>query len=119
MKPDAMDAVFAALAHPARRRMLDILVGMPGCSVNDVAKYVVTQFPMSRIGVMKHLRVLQEAGLVISQKNGRTRELYFNAAPVQMVYDRWTSQYSRFWAAHVNDIKFLAEEEEAGHDRER
>lgn len=117
MKPDAMDAVFAALAHPARRRMLDILVGMPGCSVNDVAKYVVTGFPMSRIGVMKHLRVLEEAGLVISQKHGRVRELYFNAAPIQLVHDRWMSQYSRFWAAHVSDIKFLAEQEETGNER--
>lgn len=117
MKQNPMDSVFAALAHPARRRMLDILVGMPGCSVNDVAKYVVPQFPMSRIGVLKHLRVLEEAGLVVSQKQGRVRELYFNAAPIQLVYDRWTSQYSRFWAAHVNDIKFLAEQEETGHER--
>lgn len=118
MKPDTMDSVFAALAHPARRHMLDILVGMPGCSVNDVAKYVITRFPMSRIGVLKHLRVLEQAGLVVSQKQGRVRELYFNAAPIQLVYDRWTSQYSRFWAAHVNDIKFLAEqEEETGHER--
>jgi hypothetical protein len=45
--------------------------------------------------------------------------MYFNAAPIQLVYDRWTTQYSRFWAAHVNDIKFQVEEEEAGHDRER
>ncbi len=115
MKPDSMDAVFTALAHPARRRMLDILISMPGCSVNDVAKY----FPMSRIAVMKHLRILRDADLVISQKNGRLREMYFNAAPIQLVYDRWTTQYSRFWAAHVNDIKFQVEEEEADHDRER
>lgn len=117
MKPDAMDSVFAALAHPARRHMLDILVGMPGCSVNDVAKYAIPRFPMSRIGVLKHLRVLEQAGLVISQKQGRVRELYFNASPIQLVCDRWTSQYSRFWAAHVNDIKFLAEQEETENER--
>ena len=111
-----MDAVFAALAHPARRRMLDILIDMPGCSVNDVAKYLAARFPMSRIAVMKHLKVLQRADLVISQKNGRIRELHFNAAPIQLIHDRWTTKYSRFWAAHVNDIKFLAEEEES-HDR--
>lgn len=116
MKPDSMDAVFAALAHPARRRMLDILIGMPGCSVNDVAKYLIRQFPMSRIAVMKHLKVLEKADLVISLKSGRTRELHFNATPIQLVHDRWTTQYSRFWAAHVNDIKFIAEEEES-HDR--
>ena len=91
--------------------MLDILKDMPGCSVNDVCKY----FEMSRIAVMKHLRVLEEANLVISQKVGRARELYFNAAPIQLIYDRWTTEYSKFWAAHVTDIKFKAEARRRSH----
>ena len=100
-----MDTVFQALSHESRRRMLDIDKGMPGCSVNDVCKY----FEISRIGVMKHLKILEAADLIISEKEGRTRELYFNAAPIQLIYDRWTTEYSAFWATHVTDIKFKAE----------
>ena len=100
-----MNAVFSALANTSRRRILDLVKGMPGCSVNDVAKY----FDMSRIGVMKHLKVLEAADLIISRKSGRTRELYFNAVPIQLVYDRWTSEYSALWASHATDIKIQAE----------
>ena len=100
-----MDAVFKALASGHRRKILDVVKSLPGCSVNDVCKY----FDMSRIAVMKHLRVLGEAGLLISQKSGRTRELYFNVVPIQLIYDRWTTEYSKFWASHVTDIKFKAE----------
>lgn len=100
-----MDAVFQALANRHRRKILDLIKSMPGCSVNDVCKY----FDMSRIAVMKHLRVLEAADMVISQKTGRTRELHFNVVPIQLVYDRWTTEYSSFWAAHVTDIKFKSE----------
>lgn len=100
-----MDALFLALANASRRRILDILKAMPGCSVNDVCKY----FDMSRIGVMKHLRVLEEAELLISQKVGRTRELYFNAVPIQRIYDRWTTEYAALWASHAVDLKLKAE----------
>lgn len=105
MNEAAMDAVFQALASATRRRILDLVKEMPGCSVNDVCKY----FDTSRIAIMKHLRVLEEAELLISQKSGRTRQLYFNAVPIQLVYDRWTTQYSKFWASQVTDLKFLAE----------
>ena len=105
MKPETMDAVFQALAHSARRKILDLVKGMPGCSVNDVCKY----FDMSRIGVMKHLKVLEEADLLITRKPGRTKELYFNAVPIQLIYDRWTTEYSRFWASQVTDWKFQIE----------
>ncbi len=114
MKPETMDHVFQALANQSRRKMLDLVRGMAGCSVNDVCKY----FDISRIAVMKHLRVLEEAGLIISQKSGRTRELYFNAAPIQMIYDRWTTEYSAFWASHVTDIKFKAEAKKRSHARD-
>lgn len=100
-----MDAIFQALGHAARRRMLDVINASPGCSVNDVAAH----FEISRIAVMKHLRVLEEAGLVHSEKAGRTRRLYFNAAPIQMIYDRWTTQYSRYWASRMTRIKYAVE----------
>lgn len=100
-----MDAIFQALANRHRRKILDLVKSMPGSSVNDIAKY----FDMSRIAVMKHLRVLEEAELIVSRKKGRTRELYFNSVPIQLIYDRWTTEYSAFWASQVTDLKFLAE----------
>ena len=105
MDPDSMGSVFAALAHASRRRILDIVRENGGCSVNDVAAY----FDISRIAVMKHLRVLEEAGLLISEKQGRTRRLYFNAIPIQIIYDRWTSEYSAIWASKLTQLKHSVE----------
>ena len=114
MKPQSMDALFQALANASRRKILDIVKDMPGCSVNDVCKY----FDMSRIAVMKHLRVLEEAELILSQKTGRTRELYFNAIPIQLVYDRWTTEYGKLWSSHMTDVKFKAEARKRQHVRD-
>lgn len=100
-----LDNVFHALHGASRRLLLDIVKQHPGCSVNDVCEH----FAMSRIGVMKHLKILVEAKLVISRKKGRTRELYFNAAPIQLIYDRWTDEYSTFWATQAVDLKYQAE----------
>lgn len=101
MSEDAMDLALRALAHASRRQMLDLVRQRPGSSVNDISKY----FDMSRIAVMKHLNVLEEAGLLISRKTGRVRELYFNAVPIQEIYDRWTTDYSEFFATQVVDLK--------------
>lgn len=100
-----MDKVFHALAHQTRRRILDIVKSRPGCSVNDVCDF----FECSRIAVMKHLRGLERAELIVSQKVGRTRQLYFNAVPIQMIYDRWTTQYSALWAGGLTRIKYRIE----------
>jgi DNA-binding transcriptional ArsR family regulator len=105
MKPDSMDAVFRALASPQRRRILDVVKNAPGCSVNDVC----THFDTSRIAVMKHLKVLEEANLIHSEKKGRTRELYHNAVPIQLIYDRWTTEYSALWASKVTRFKYRVE----------
>lgn len=105
MKPESMDAVFQALAHEHRRRVLDIVREQPGCTVNDVCAY----FETSRIAVMKHLRVLEQAKLIASEKEGRTRHMYFNAMPIQMIYDRWTTDYSSFWASRLADMKYRIE----------
>lgn len=108
-RSDPLDAVFAALGNATRRQILDILKSRPGCSVNDVCDY----FDVSRIAVMKHLRVLEAADLVHSEKVGRTRKLYHNAVPIQMIYDRWTSEYSALWAARLTRVKYKVESDDA------
>lgn len=105
MKADAMDAVFAALASETRRRVLDILKQEPGCNVNRVCEF----FDIGRIAVMKHLDVLQEANLVISEKVGRERLLYFNPVPIHMIYDRWTTEFGAYWAGQLARIKYRLE----------
>lgn len=108
-----MDAVFQALAHESRRRMLDIVKEEPGIGVGALA----TEFDVSRIAVMKHLTVLEDAGLIISEKDGRVRKLYFNAAPIQMIHDRWTTEYSAYWAGQLTRIKYLAEAREEENEK--
>lgn len=99
------DQLFHALAHETRRRMLDLLRAAPGISVGALA----ADFDVSRIAVIKHLSVLEEANLIISEKVGRTRRLYFNAIPIRTIYDRWTDEYSSYWSGKLTQIKFLAE----------
>lgn len=101
--------MFHALAHAVRRQLLDLIRARPGCNVNDAC----APFPVSRIAVMKHLRVLEEAGLLISRKAGRSRELYFNVVPIQQVYERWTEEYSSLWARRLLDLKRQIEGEAA------
>ena len=105
MKPESMDKLFHALASSVRREMLDILKAAPGSAVASVAAH----FDVSRIAVMKHLKVLEDAGLVISEKRGRTRHLYFNAAPIQMIYERWTTEFSAEWAGRLTLFKHTVE----------
>jgi predicted transcriptional regulator len=107
MEPESMDAVFLALGHQARRKILDLVQAMPGCSVGDVTKYF---DDISRIAVLRHMDVLETANLLISRKVGRRRELFFNAVPIQMIYDRWTTEYSRFWASRALDLKYMIEQ---------
>lgn len=102
---DEMDAVFHALAHEHRRRILDLLMAHPGQGVGELAM----QFDVTRIAVMNHLAVLEGAGLVLSEPDGRKRRLYLNAAPIQMIHDRWTSDYSAHWAGRLTAIKYAAE----------
>ncbi len=100
-----MDNVFQALAHPLRREMLDIIKNNAGCNVNEVSSH----FAISRIAVMKHLKILEEGELVLSVKEGRSRHFYFNAVPIQMIYDRWTTEYSSLWATSVTRLKYQVE----------
>ncbi|KAA3605464.1 MAG: transcriptional regulator [Planctomycetota bacterium] len=105
MSDDPLGVVFAALAHESRRRILDIVKANPGCQVNFVAAY----FSSSRIAVMKHLRILEQANLLISEKRGRSRALFFNSVPIQMIYDRWTTEYSSLWAEKLTRLKYKLE----------
>lgn len=100
-----MDDVFQALAHPVRRRMLDLVRSKPGSSVGEVCE----PFEMSRIGAMKHLGILEAAGLIVSRPEGRSRLLFVNAVPIQMIYDRWISDWSSLWAHEITEIKYRAE----------
>ena len=102
------DLIFAALAHPARRKIIDLLVQVPGCSV----KWIASKFDFSRIAAMKHLTVLENAGLVLSEKHGRTRKLFFNPIPIQQIYDRWTTEYSALWAGRLTRLKYTIESKE-------
>lgn len=100
-----IDAVFAALAHPVRRRVLDLLQTSPGMTIKAVSSH----FDISRIAVMKHITMLERANLVLSESHGRERRLFFNVVPIQHIYDRWTDQYTQFWAGHLVDIQFRVE----------
>lgn len=100
-----MTAVFHALAHETRRKILDLLKLRPGLGVGELAQ----EFDVTRIAVMNHLAVLEQAGLVVSEKDGRTRRLYLNAAPIQMINDRWLDDYTGHWARKLTGIKYAAE----------
>ncbi len=100
-----MDQVFHALAHKTRREILDLLRSEPGQPVGKLA----VQFDVSRIAVMNHLTVLESAGLVVSEKDGRTRRLYLNVVPLQLIHERWTDEFSGHWASKLTTIKYAAE----------
>ena len=106
---DSMDAVFQALAHPVRRQMLDLIRSKPGAPVGEICE----PFEMSRIGAMKHLNILETAGLIVSRPDGRSRLLFVNAVPIQMIYDRWISDWSSLWSHEITEIKYRAESNDA------
>ena len=96
-----MKAVFKALAAPPRRRLLDELFKRDGQTLGALER----RLPMSRFGVMKHLRVLEEAGLIVTRKRGREKLHFLNAVPIRLVHDRWVSKYAAPWAASLSELK--------------
>lgn len=88
-----MDRVFAALSHSARGEMLDHLSNQPGVTLGQSAQ----KFDVSRIAVMNHLKVLEDAQLVNREKEGRTGRLHLHAVPLQTIYERWTDRFSAHW----------------------
>jgi uncharacterized protein YndB with AHSA1/START domain/DNA-binding transcriptional ArsR family regulator len=102
-----MDAVFKALADPTRRGLLDELFKQDGQTLSALEG----RLPMTRFGVMKHLRVLEEAGLVATRRRGREKLHFLNPVPIRLVHDRWVSKYAEPWAAALTGIKRQLEEE--------
>ncbi len=96
-----MDAVFKALADPVRRALLDRLLLRDGQTLGELC----AEMAMTRFGVMKHLRVLEEAGLVITKRRGREKLHFLNPVPIRLVHDRWVSKYAEPWAAGLSDLK--------------
>src|SRR5256885_7451114 len=102
-----MDVVFKALADPTRRILLDELFQEDGQSLSALGQ----RLPMTRFGVMKHLRVLEEANLVATKRRGREKLHFLNPVPIRLVHDRWVSKYAEPWAAALTGLKKRIEED--------
>jgi DNA-binding transcriptional ArsR family regulator len=101
-----MDAVFRALADPTRRQLLDDLFEEDGQTLSALEQRV----EMTRFGVMKHLKVLEEAGLVVVRRRGREKLHFLNPVPIRLIHDRWVSKYAEPWAAGLSELKQRLEE---------
>src|SRR6195256_1414170 len=96
-----MDAVFRALADPTRRSLLDALFIKDGQSLRTLEEGL----SMTRFGVMKHLKLLEDAGLVVTKRHGREKLHYLNPVPIRLVHDRWVSKFAEPWAAGLSSLK--------------
>ena len=105
-----MDEVFKALADPTRRVLLDLLFERDGQTLTALER----RLPMSRFGVMKHLKVLEEANLVVTRRRGREKLHFLNPVPIRLIHDRWVSKYAEPWAAALTGIKRELEEKAHG-----
>ena len=103
-----MEPVFKALADPTRRGLLDELFKRDGQSLSALENGL----PMTRFGVMKHLKVLEEANLVVTRRRGREKLHYLNPVPIQQVYERWVSKYAQPVAAGLTGLKRELEEDQ-------
>src|SRR5213595_4069094 len=102
-----MDTVFRALADPTRRSLLDELFREDGQTLNALEEH----FSMTRFGVMKHLKQLEEAGLVVTRRRGREKLHFLNPVPIRLIHDRWVSKYAEPWAAALSGLKDRLEED--------
>ena len=96
-----MDDVFKALADSTRRSLLDELFRVDGQTLGQLEE----RFAMTRFGVMKHLKLLEEAGLVVTRRRGRQKLHFLNPVPIRLVHDRWVSKYAEPWVAGLSDLK--------------
>jgi uncharacterized protein YndB with AHSA1/START domain len=96
-----VDEVFKALADPTRRELLDELFRADGQTLSALEE----RFPMTRFGVMKHLRQLEDAGLIVTRRRGREKLHFLNPVPIRLIHDRWVSKYAEPWAATLSDLK--------------
>ena len=102
-----MDEVFKALGDATRRELLDRLYERDGQTLSALE----SRLPMSRFGVMKHLRVLEDARLVVTRRRGREKLHYLNPVPIRLVYERWVSKYAEPWVSGLTGLKRELEEE--------
>jgi len=100
------DKVFKALADPTRRHLLDLLFARDGQTLTELE----SGLAMTRFGVMKHLKLLEEAGLVVSRKVGRSRVHHLNPVPIREIHDRWIDKYTETRASALADLKRQLEE---------
>src|SRR6185312_13937509 len=105
---DDGDLVFKALADPTRRRLLDQLFERDGRALGELD----TDLEMTRFGVMKHLKVLQDAGLVTSRKVGRERLHFLNPVPIRLIHDRWINKYTEQRVSALVELKEQLEGEQ-------
>jgi DNA-binding transcriptional ArsR family regulator len=103
------DHVFKALADPTRRLLLDRLYERDGRTLTELESEV----EMTRFGVMKHLRLLEDAGLVVTRKSGREKLHFLNPVPIRLVHDRWIDKYTERQVSALADLKRALEEETA------
>jgi DNA-binding transcriptional ArsR family regulator len=101
------DLVFKALADPTRRFLLDRLFERDGRTLTELE----SELDMTRFGVMKHLRVLEDAGLVVARKSGREKLHYLNPVPIRLVHDRWIDKYTERHVSALVDLKTELESE--------
>src|SRR3979409_1234021 len=100
------DGVFKALADPTRRFLLARLFGRDGRTLTELE----SELQMTRFGVMKHLRVLEDAGLVVTRRSGRTKLHFLNPVPIRLIQDRWITKYAEHRVAALADLKTELEE---------
>ncbi len=98
---DDQDRVFKALADPTRRFLLDLLFQRDGRALIELQ----SELDMTRFGAMKHLRVLEQAGLVMTRRRGREKLHFLNPVPIRRIHDRWVSKYAEPWAAMLSGLK--------------
>jgi DNA-binding transcriptional ArsR family regulator len=99
---DRQDLVFKALADPTRRLLLDRLFARDGRTLSELELEVPD---LSRFGVMKHLRVLEDAGLVVTRKQGREKLHFLNPVPIRLVHDRWIDKFTERQVTALIDLK--------------
>lgn len=101
------DLVFKALGDPTRRFLLDLLHARDGQTLTELE----SGLEMTRFGVMKHLRLLEDAGLVVTKKSGREKHHFINPVPIRLIHDRWINKYTEHTVKALVDMKNDLEEE--------
>jgi DNA-binding transcriptional ArsR family regulator len=102
------DSIFKALADPTRRLLLDLLFQRDGRTLKELQ----AGLAMTRFGVMKHLKVLEDAGLVTARRSGREKLHFLNAVPIRTIHDRWISKYSEHKLSALVALKTELENKE-------